>query len=52
MMNFFVKVVNNLLFFAKNSIIDAWLGSEQSLKIIDFSRQSLGGANHCDCYKV
>ena len=23
MMNFFVKVVNNLLFFAKNSIIDA-----------------------------
>ena len=39
---------------AKNSITDARLGSKEAsaLKIMKFSKRSLGGENHRDCYKA
>ena len=51
MMKLFVKIVNKLLFLLKKldhrcSIL------KKPLKIMKFSRRSLCGANHRDCYNV
>ena len=52
MMKLFCEIVNNLLFSQKNSIINVPLGSKEAPEIMTFSRRSLGGANHYDCYNA
>ena len=52
MMKLFVKIVKNLLFSQKNSITDAPFGSKEAAENNEFSRRSIGGANHRDCYNA